>query len=141
MRSILLLMFIVGCAALSGCQGSNAPPRFDVFGTAQYDGQLISDGDIVFLPEDGKGRPDGGKIVDGKFRFSVTAGKKRAEIRASRENPNKLVDSMTEPGKKVPAREDYIPARYNTNSELTLEVVSGENAIDFELVASVPPKS
>ena len=141
MRSIVLLMLVVGCAVLSGCQGSNAPPRFDVFGTVQYDGQLVSEGDIVFLPEDGKGRPDGGNIVAGKFRFSVTAGKKRAEIRASRENPDKLIDSPMEPGKKVPAREDYIPDRYNTNSELKLEVVSGENAIDFELVGSVPTKS
>lgn len=141
MRSIVLLIFIVGCAALCGCQGASAPPRFEVFGSVQYDGQMILEGDIVFLPEDGKGRPDGGKIVDGKFQFSVTAGKKRVEVRASRENPDKLVDSMMEPGKKVPSREDYIPDRYNTNSELKLEVASGENAIDFELVASVPTKS
>lgn len=141
MRSLVLLMFVVGGAALSGCQGSSAPPRFDVFGSVLYDGQMIPEGDIVFLPENGKGRPDGGKIVDGKFQISVTAGKKRVEVRASRENPDKLVDSMMEPGKKVPSREDYIPDRYNTNSELKLEVASGENAIDFELVASVPPKS
>lgn len=141
MRSLVLLMFIVGGTALSGCQGSSAPPRFEVFGSVQYDGQMIPEGDIVFMPEDGKGRPDGGKIIDGKFRFSVTAGKKKAEVRASRENPDKLVDSMMEPGKKVPSREDYIPDRYNTNSELKLEVASGENAIDFELVASGSPKS
>lgn len=141
MRSIVLLMFVTACAVLSGCQGSDAPSRFDVFGTVQYDGQLIPEGDIVFLPENNKGRPDGGKIVDGKFRFSVTAGKKRVEVRASRENPDKLVDSMMEPGKKVPAREDYIPDRYNTNSELTLEVLDGENAIDIELVASDAAKS
>ena len=141
MRSMFLLMFMVVCTVLSGCQGSDAPPRFEVFGTVQYGGELVPDGDIVFLPADGKGRPDGGKIIDGKFRFSVTAGKKRVEVRGSRENPDKLVDSMMEPGKKVPAREDYIPDRYNTNSELTLEVLDGENAIDFELVASGSPKS
>lgn len=102
----------------------------------KFDGELIPSGDIVFLPEDGNGRPDGGPVVNGNYRCSVTAGKKRVEIRASRENPDKLVDSMMEPGKKIPVREDYIPDNYNAQSELKVEVLDGENAIDFELATA-----
>lgn len=124
---------------LAGCGGDSGPKRHKVSGTASFDGQPIPEGDIQFLAADGKGPVDGGRIVDGKFSLEVTAGKQRVEIRATRTNPKELVPSGIEPGKMEPKREDYIPARYNTDSTLTAEVTaSGLNPSEFKLEGAAP---
>lgn len=134
MRSILWCVVSLTIAiAACGCGGDDPLRRYSVSGTATFDGQPLPEGDIVFLPTDGKARPEGGAIKNGAFTVDMVPGKKRVEIRASRENPGKLIDSMLEPGKKVPAREDYIPAKYNDKSELTADVTSSTPPLKFEL--------
>ncbi len=85
----------------------------------------------MFLPEAKEFGPDAGKIVDGKYRAKVKAGKKRVVIQASRPVPGKK-DPMGTGGQAI---EDYIPARYSDRdkTELTAEVGDGKTEHSFRL--------
>jgi hypothetical protein len=106
-----------------GCGSGNSR----VTGTVTFDGKPVSEG--VILLNDIKGRlgPDSGSIEGGRFDFEAKPGRKRVEIRASREVPQK----RTEMGAYF---EDYIPRRYNSQSILIVEVTpGGKNRWDFQL--------
>jgi hypothetical protein len=112
---------------IAGC--SNEPRLYPVSGSVRLDGQVIADGDLLFITPDGSRGPDPSKIKDGQYSLQTTAGKKRVEISAAKIRPGGARGAGGEP---VP--EEYIPARYNTSSELTAEVKeSSENKISFEL--------
>jgi hypothetical protein len=111
----------------AGC--SQQPRLHVVSGSVTFDGQPIPEGDILFITPDGTRGPDPAKVASGKYELKTTAGKKRVEISASRIRPGGARGAGGEP---VP--EEYVPARYNTQSELTAEVqAAGKNIFDFEL--------
>jgi hypothetical protein len=111
-------------AAILGCGSGGAVP---VSGTVTFNGSPVEDGEILLLDPELKNGPDAGKIIKGKFSFKARAGKKRVEIRASREVPSKA-STM---GKVY---EDYIPPEFNAQSTLTTEVRPGEtNHWEFKL--------
>ena len=64
---------------LLGCGGA-----LSVTGTVTYDGKPIEDGQISFLPVDGKGTPARGPIVGGKYRVDkgLDVGPRRVESSA-----------------------------------------------------------
>lgn len=72
-----------------------------------------------------------GAIQNGQYTLDAAKGAMEVEVRATRIVPGKF-DEFT-PGEKTPMREMYIPEKYNSNSELTAEVLSGKNNIDFDL--------
>ena len=130
-----VLLLIVGPALLIGCSGPDAgPPRYSVTGTVTFDGEPVNDGQVLFLPADGGGQPDAGQLgAGGKFEFQVTAGKKRVEITGFRKT-GEITDEDTQ--ETMPVTEAFIPARYNTESELTVEVKpNGENTHKFDLTS------
>jgi len=121
----VLLAAIFVCAA--GC--SNEPRLYVVKGKVSFDGQPVPDGDIQFASTAGDRGPDAGKISAGMYELKTTEGKKRVEISASKIRPGGARGAGGEP---VP--EEYIPERYNAQSELTADVQpSGANVFDFEL--------
>ena len=120
-----------------GCDWSGHSNVVEVFGTVTYGGQLLDMGQIRFVPIEGtKGPTSGAAIMNGQYtvtnRGGVPFGKHRVEIRANR--PNEDAEPVGEnvpdyrPGDKP--LEQYISARYNTQSEL-IEVVP-ENAKNHE---------
>jgi hypothetical protein len=121
-------LFAAVATAAVGC-GSSGPREYEVTGTVTFDQQPVVDGDIIFVPEEKEFGPDAGKIVDGKYRAKVKAGKKRVVIQASRPVP----------GKKGPmgeqAIEDYIPFRYSDRekTELRADVGEGKTEHSFAL--------
>jgi hypothetical protein len=119
-------------AALAGCSGSNAAPTYPVTGTVTLDGKPLEEGEIYFLMP-AKGEVDIVAVKNGKFEGQVKAGNRRVEIRAYKIIPAHEAASM--PGYTVPeSRENYLPAKYNTESTLTAEVkADGENQFDFQL--------
>jgi hypothetical protein len=123
---MLCLLFI----CLSGCGGDG---KYPVSGVVTWEGDPIpgeQNGHITFTPADATVAPDAGKIAaDGKFSFRASPGDKRVEILISRPI-GKVIESMG--GRK---HEQYIPTRYNEESELTATVESKSNSFNFDLVS------
>lgn len=99
----------------------------EVSGTVTLDDKPIPDGDIVFIPDDKTLGGEAGKIKDGTYRFRAKAGPSHVKITAIREVPGKT-GPMGEPWK-----EDYVPKKYNENTELTADVGKGKDHFDFKL--------
>lgn len=132
MAGLRLLMVFAWCGALClvlGC-GEKGPQRYEVSGTATFDGAPIEKGDISFEPTDKSQAPDGGVIENGKFKFAAQAGSKLVQIRASRPLPPERQDNP-EMGLLY---EDYIPAQFNSSTTLKAEVTAtGPNTFTFDL--------
>lgn len=124
---LFLLSLLVGC-------GDSGPPMYPVFGTVTLDGEPIPKGRIVFRDPEGKIASAGGTIVEGEFSFPSQPGARHVEITAMRKVPGKF-QAPNPGGKKFPVLEQYIPRRYNEASELTKEVIEGENEFDFKLTS------
>jgi hypothetical protein len=121
--------------ALLGCgQKPTGPQRGIVHGKVTLDGKPIADGQISLVPSTpGAGSAWTTVITDGHYASGANgpvAGKSRVEIRASR-NPKGSPDGAGGDWKSNYV--EGIPARYNTQSTLAVDVRSGDNTFDFEL--------
>jgi hypothetical protein len=124
------LAAMLGLVCILGCGGGIERQR--VSGTVTFDGQPVERGEVSFVPEDRGQSPEGGVIQDGKFSFEAVAGKKTVRIRGSRRLPPQPDDDPD----SGPLYEDFIPAKYNTDSTLKVEVTSaGPNVFPFELTS------
>ncbi|MEQ8633312.1 hypothetical protein [Gimesia maris] len=132
------------CAlTLTGCFGGSAEhiERAAVSGSVTYDGKPLPEGSIQFVPDvDAAGKPVRGKLAqalikDGSYSLSVeegpAVGNNKVLINAIR-NTGKFEESD---GQKTEIMQQYIPARYNTQTTLKYEVKAGENTADFTLEA------
>ncbi len=126
-RGRLGLLAVLSASVLAiGCGDGRQP----VQGTVTFDGQPVPDGTISFVPIDPALGPDAGRIENGRFHLVAKPGPKRVEIRASR--PVQSPDPRDPDAANL--REDYIPRRYNAETELTAEVTAGgSNEFPFEL--------
>ena len=131
LRFVLLSLLAV---ILAGCGDSG---RQSLQGTVTLDGQPLEAGYIRFRPEPGSSSPTaGGEIAGGRFSIGrqggTMAGRFRVEITASRPVGRTFVDIET--GEKVQDVEQYLPARYNSQTELEVEVApGGGNTFQFDL--------
>lgn len=117
-------------ALLAGC-GPSGPETYEVSGEVTFDGQPVAEGQIVFRSAEGSSASWAGAIKDGRYALAATAGKKRVEITATRQVQT-AQDSPS--GQGAFTFESYIPAKYNSQSELTVEVTpEGPNEFDFSL--------
>ncbi len=116
---------ILAGTILTGCGGGEV--RHLISGTVNYDGKPVEMGTISFDSGNPDLMPDGAAIVDGRYECEVRPGKMTVRITASRKRP-------PVPGDPDVFYEDYIPARHNTNSTLTVEI-TGTDTMDFNLTA------
>ena len=124
-KSWLLLMGL--CGAMAGCKPSG-PATVPVSGTVTWNGTAMLEGNIIFTPEGERGVPEFGRIKDGKYNCPVRPGKKKVEIYAER------TGGKPDPVMRSAAREQYLPAKYNTATQLRAEVQAGqENRFGFAL--------
>jgi len=127
LRSCRWHLPLLASVLLIGC--SHQPPLYEVTGSVTFDGQPIPEGDLLFITPAGTRGPDPAKLAGGKYELKTTAGKKRVEISASKIRPGGARGAGGEP-----VAEEYVPARYNIQSELTADVqAKGKNTFDFEL--------
>ena len=117
---------LVSLVSLAGC---NNDGLIAVSGKVTWNGDPIERGNISFYPTDPSLRPDAGAIVDGKFQFRASPGEKRVEIFADRPvgKPDKVMN--------LQRYEQFIPTRYNEQTELRATVSKGSKAFQFDLVA------
>lgn len=121
----------------AGC-GSGASGRSSVEGEVTFDGTPLEQGVVTLIPTDGTKSPSAGaEITKGKFVIPETGGpmpgKFRVEITANRKT-GKVRDEGSLVG-KIEVTEQYIPAKYNKNSELKLEVTPGAVKQSFALTS------
>ncbi len=124
-------VFAAAVGLVVGCSGEGASG--EVSGTVTYDGKLVEDGAISFFPADGKGATAGSTIKEGKYSASkVPVGNVKVSISGSKVvGKKKVYDTPNSP--EMPITEELLPAKYNTKSELTLEVKRGANEKSWEL--------
>ena len=117
-------------AFLAGCGGDG---KYPVSGVVTWEGEPIpSDhhGYVTLTPVDPSSPPDAGPIgPDGRFSFRATPGEKRVEILITKP-VGEVIEAMG-----AAAHEQYIPTRYNEETELTMTVDAKANEIDFPLVS------
>ena len=129
------LLGLWACAALCGC-GQDGRQALE--GTVTVDGKPLGEGDIVFFPQPGTlGPTAGGQIVQGHFSVApeggTLAGTFRVEITATRKTGEQVKDPTLD-NALVDRYEQYLPTRYNQQSELTAEVTeTGPNRFEFPL--------
>jgi hypothetical protein len=132
-----LALFLIGLALQTtalGCRNDGGLERVIVSGKVIYNGQPVSDGDIRFVPIETSHAPaSGATIVNGQYKVDghggAAVGKYKVVIQAYR--MDKSVRSRFAEGAKV----QYLPPKYNTNTQLELTIESGSSEIakDFEL--------
>jgi hypothetical protein len=123
---LLKLFGVLACVLVGGCQ--KASDLVDVTGTVTWNGKPIPTGMIVMQPMDPQHAASGCKIADGKFLLRTKPGKMRVQVEGVRATTQRDPQSGTFMG------EMYIPARYNTESELEANITrDGENRFDFAL--------
>jgi hypothetical protein len=128
-----------------GCGGAgDGIARQAVSGSASLDGKPLDGAQITLIPIQA-GPTAGGDIAQGVFAINrsegPSAGKYRVMIVAIRPTGRQVRDADGPPGSKVAEMANVIPERYNTKTELEIEVKSqGPNTFTFELVSTSKPR-
>ncbi len=130
-KNLVASALLVGSGLFAGC-GSSGPTIVPVVGKVLLDGSPLEGVMVEFQPAD-KGRPSIGYTdEEGTFK-----------LRYSRERWGALpgthvirVDFDHDAGSGGPRPSFKIPRRYNVESELTQEVVRGNNVVELALVTT-----
>ncbi|MCG6155475.1 hypothetical protein [Rubinisphaera margarita] len=128
----LLLFAVTVVTGLTGCSSATGPEMFETSGSVHWEGAPLKEGRITFRMLDGEGRVYSGPITNGAFNIETLPGEMRVEIIASRPIPGKFDHSNGEP---APIGEMYIPAKYNSRSELKYSVGPDAAPPDFNLIS------
>lgn len=139
---LLVLVGILLCPL--GCSSSDQPELGQVTGTITLDGKPLPGVAVVFQPENG--RPARGVTnAEGKYELvyirqtkGTKVGPNRVEVAPSEEGEESEGEEVGEgesqtATKKSKSTKMSVPARYNTKSELKVDVKSGSNTFDFQL--------
>lgn len=121
---------VLAClVAVVGCGGG--PP--ELTGKVTLDGKPVEIGTITLTPADGKGQTAGGPIKDGAYTVAdAPLGTVKVSISGQKVvGKRKLYNTPDSP--EMPVTVEALPARYNQQSTLTLDVKAGKNSKDWEL--------
>jgi hypothetical protein len=138
MQGVTRLALLGVCLAIwTGCSRSTG--RQSLEGIVTFDSAPLADGSIVFLPQaDTKSPTSGGDIAQGRFSIASSGGTAcgtfRVEITALRKTGKKVKDPQL--NKWIDETEQFVPARYNRQSELTATVTEqGPNRFQFAITS------
>jgi len=124
----------LAAAIATGC--NRAPAVGEVSGAVEVDGQTPPPGSsITFIPTDGKSSTAGAVIESGRYSAQVPVGPVKVEIRAPRPRgggPGNKTGPGAGPGGGG-FIEESLPAKYNDQTELQLEVTRGKVVKDWKL--------
>jgi hypothetical protein len=119
-----------------GCGKSDAN-RATICGQVTLDGKPIEQGSISFTPIQGaQGTAVGATIKDGQYRLSAAQGPgigmNRVEISSIRKTGRKIAKGMGGTGLTMEETAEAVAPRFNSNSNVTLEIKAGDNVGNFE---------
>jgi len=130
------ILLCLSCLIICGCQSKDTGPhRVLVSGNVTWNGKPLDKGTIHLLPIGGpQANMSGAEIKNGAYRVmnkgGLLPGEYRVEFTANRQMaPVTLAD-----GSEIDY-EQYLPKKYNENSEITLTVPDEAKTInqDFDL--------
>lgn len=129
---IAMLISVVGCA-------DKGMDKTIVQGIVSYDGAPVANGEIMLYPLEGTiGPASGAAIVDGKYvieaKGGVPVGNHAVKIVAFTVAPSNEGDMVSMSAGPGTGRQNYIPAKYNEQSELTMSVESSDEAITRDFI-------
>lgn len=137
-RTQCLLCWLVVCLIWSGCSKQDYPGarRIPLAGKVSYDGEPVDVDSISFLPTGGgEQRVSGGYITDGAYDVpegqGANVGKYRIEIRWQKRTGKMVREPQT--GEMVEERKEGLSAKFNKESDLTVDVREDRTTYDFEL--------
>lgn len=143
-RQVLGFTLSIACLACFGGCGSKLNTT-EIVGKVSVAGKAIEDGDITFQPLKGSGFTSSSKISKGQYRLSgetgLIEGEYSVKVNAYRESTDKsemIGGGLDKPPETVgmTRKEQFLPAKYNTNSTIeSLVVEKGKAKIekDFDL--------
>ncbi len=129
---------LFGVLLLIGCSGSGIPPVGEVHGQITLNGEPVPNCHVMFEPIAG-GRSssamtdDSGRYVL-KYKGDADGallGKHRVRLITSRDPSRDDNGRITDPGVK-----EKLPKEYNSETTQQVEVVDGDNPIDFVIQTS-----
>jgi hypothetical protein len=126
--SSLFTCIAIAILLATGCRHTSTVG--EVKGTVTLDGQPLENGTIRLAPAEGRTSSSGGIIKNGQFTAEAAVGKYRVEISATKLAGGGPVDRHSSAVETVI---QLIPEKYNTKSELTLDVKAGVNEPVFDL--------
>ena len=133
-QHLLRSLVCISAAVIVGC--NRGPDMGELSGTVQVDGQTPAAGSsITFIPMDGKSPTAGAVIESGRYSAQVPVGAAKVEIRVPRPRAGG-VGNIAGPGAGPGGGgliEESLPAKYNDQSELKLDVTRGKFVRDWEL--------
>ena len=125
---IPILLTVLGPALLSGC----GPASATVSGTVTVDGKPVERGSITYSAADEIPGTATSEITGGAYQIKTVVGKKHVMISALKViGKRKESDAPDSP--IVELTEEILPARFNTETQLTFEVKAGANPKDWNL--------
>jgi hypothetical protein len=129
---------VAALVAVAGCGGGGAAddrPRQEVSGTVTLDGRPLASGSIQFQPSSAQeGVVAGALITDGKYSIPRDQGLVPGTYSVSISSVESSSPPPGPPGPSGPPSQgpqDLVPAKYNTQSTLTIKVEPG-NARPFD---------
>ena len=129
-------------AALGMCLGCGSN-RTTIEGAVTFDEQPVEQGSITFEPASGAGPSAGGTIHSGRYKIDaegVAPGEMIVRISAVRPTGKKIEAGPPQPpGTMVDEVRPYLPAMYNEQSTLRVQITAGKVTQDFAL-KSQPPR-
>ncbi len=131
----LRTLLTIGCLALvpTGCGKNDG--QFEIHGQVSFESQPIADGKLLFMPMDESQPQAIAKIVDGEYTTAspggVFAGKYKVQVFGYRKT-GKVQDLGPLHGEEE-QQEQYIPARFNRETEITVEISAAETIYNIEL--------
>jgi hypothetical protein len=153
MMRMVAVLLCVGCLLISGCSDSSGLGT--VTGQVTMDGQPLANVMVTFLPTGGGNASTGMTDASGQYQLVHPSGRgaelgthtvrvttvqsgsgSLADVPSDSEEYMKMQMGGQDYEQASQSIEEKIPARYNTQSELTHEVTAGTNVIDLTLTSS-----
>lgn len=134
MKTLCLTILASSLLVITGCGGAPAdqPDVGTVSGVVTLDGSPLPNATVVFNPADGEGRSSSSTTDDsGRYVLSYTA-----KIFGAKVGKHKVSITTEANSEESESKSAQIPSKYNTETELEVEVKPGENDFPFDLKSS-----
>ncbi len=135
--SYLHLAFSLGVFLFAGCTAGDGKPRVAVEGRVTLNGKEIPNGLVSLIPTDPAGETAVAVIENGKYAIESTAGPTPGKYRVlveSQQPTGRKIRDADNPGAKVDEVRETVPAQYNAQSTLEIEIGPGSGqTVDLAL--------